>query len=80
MKENYLTQFLNGLKVPGESIPKTIDYLEKNKLGEKKLIFDLKIGEYQDKGIGDVLFLLLTIKIIILLKFQKIYFQYNYQK
>ena len=31
---------------------KTIEYLEKNKLGKKKLILDLKIGEFQDKDIG----------------------------
>ena len=30
------SQFLNGLKVPEESINKTIEYLEKNKIGKKK--------------------------------------------
>ncbi len=34
--------FLNGLKYPDESIIKTIDYLEKNKLGTKKINFRLK--------------------------------------
>jgi len=33
---------LNGLKVPEESIIKTIDILEKNKLGKKKINFRLK--------------------------------------
>jgi len=36
------SQFLNGYKVPNESIIKTIDYLEKNKLGQKKINFRLK--------------------------------------
>ena len=34
--------FLNGLKCPEESIEKTIEHLEKNKLGEKKINFRLK--------------------------------------
>ena len=38
----YNSGFLNGLKVPIESIPKTIDYLEKNNLGKKKVNFRLK--------------------------------------
>ena len=46
------SQFLDGLKCPEDSIPKTIEYLEKNKLGKRKLILDLKIGGYQDKDIG----------------------------
>ncbi len=36
------SSFLDGLKVPDESIIKTIDYLEKNKLGTKKINFRLK--------------------------------------
>ncbi len=36
------SKFLNGLKVPDESIVKTIDYLEKNNLGKKKINFRLK--------------------------------------
>jgi leucyl-tRNA synthetase len=36
------SDFLNGLKAPESSIIKTIDYLEKNKLGEKKINFRLK--------------------------------------
>ena len=36
------SSFLNGLKSPDESIAKTIEYLEKNKLGEKKVNFRLK--------------------------------------
>jgi len=36
------SSFLNGLKCPDESIEKTIDYLEKNKLGKKKINFRLK--------------------------------------
>ena len=35
-------KFLNGLKVPGESILKTIEILEKKKLGKKKINFRLK--------------------------------------
>ena len=40
--EGYLfnSKFLNDLKVPEDSIPKTIEYLEKNNLGKKKLIID----------------------------------------
>ena len=36
------SSFLDGLKCPDESINSTIDYLEKNKLGEKKINFRLK--------------------------------------
>ena len=36
------SSFLNGLKVPNESINKTIEYLEKNNLGEKKINYRLK--------------------------------------
>ncbi len=42
--EGYLfnSKFLDGLKVPGESILKTLDYLEKNNLGKKKINYRLK--------------------------------------
>jgi len=36
------SSFLNGLKCPEESIIKTIEYLEKNKIAEKKINFRLK--------------------------------------
>ncbi len=36
------SSFLNDFKCPDESIIKTIDYLEKNNLGEKKINFRLK--------------------------------------
>ena len=36
------SSFLNNLKCPGESIAKTIDYLEEKKLGERKINFRLK--------------------------------------
>ena len=36
------SDFLNGLKVPDESIMKTIEILEKKKLGKKKINFRLK--------------------------------------
>jgi leucyl-tRNA synthetase len=36
------SSFLNGLKSPEESIIKTIEYLEKNKIAEKKINFRLK--------------------------------------
>ena len=36
------SSFLNGLKCPDESILKTIEYLEKNNLGKKKINFRLK--------------------------------------
>ena len=36
------SEFLNGLKVPSESINETIKYLEKNNLGTKKINFRLK--------------------------------------
>ena len=36
------SSFLNGLKCPDESIINTIEYLEKNNLGEKKINFRLK--------------------------------------
>jgi len=40
--ELFNSQFLNGLKVPTESITKTIEYLEKNNLGKKQTNFRLK--------------------------------------
>tara|TARA_Y100000591_G_scaffold58445_1_gene46882 strand:+ start:799 stop:3336 length:2538 start_codon:yes stop_codon:yes gene_type:complete len=36
------SSFLNGLKVPDESIKRTIEYLEKENLGKKKINFRLK--------------------------------------
>ena len=36
------SKFLNDLKVPDESISKTIDYLEKNDFGERKINYRLK--------------------------------------
>ena len=36
------SDFLNGYKAPDESVLKTIEYLEKNKLGNKKINFRLK--------------------------------------
>ena len=36
------SKFLNGLKVPNESIFKTIEYIEKNNLGKKKINYRLK--------------------------------------
>ena len=53
----YNSKFLDNLKVPDESITKTIDILEKKKLGRKKLILDLRIGVFQDKDIGVVQYL-----------------------
>ena len=38
----YNSKFLDGLKVPNESIIKTIDFLEKNNLGKKKINYRLK--------------------------------------
>ncbi|MBD1173089.1 leucine--tRNA ligase [Pelagibacterales bacterium SAG-MED03] len=36
------SSFLNGLKAPEQSVPKTIDYLESKKIGNKKINFRLK--------------------------------------
>jgi len=38
----YNSKFLNDLKVPSESIIKTIEFLEKNSLGKKKINYRLK--------------------------------------
>jgi len=38
----YNSKFLDGLKVPSESITKTIEFLEKNNLGKKKTNYRLK--------------------------------------
>jgi len=38
----YNSKFLDGLKAPSDSIIKTIEYLEKNNLGEKKTNYRLK--------------------------------------
>ena len=51
------SSFLNGLECPGESINKAIQYLEENNLGQKKINYRLKVGEYQDKDIGVALYL-----------------------
>ena len=40
--EVFNSNFLNGLKVPEESIIKTIEILEKKKLGKKQINFRLK--------------------------------------
>ena len=40
--ELFNSKFLNGLKVPKESISKTIEYLENNNLGKKQTNFRLK--------------------------------------
>ncbi len=40
--EIFNSEFLDGLKVPEESIQKTIDILEKRKIGKKKTTFRLK--------------------------------------
>ena len=40
--ELFNSDFLNGLKVPNESISKTIDHLEKNKIGVRKTNYRLK--------------------------------------
>ena len=40
--EIFNSQFLDGLKVPDESINKTINILEEKKLGKKKVNFRLK--------------------------------------
>ena len=36
------SDFLNDLKAPSESIPKAIEYIEKNKIGQSKINFRLK--------------------------------------
>ena len=36
------SEFLNGLKVPDDSISKTIEILENKKIGKKKIDFRLK--------------------------------------
>ena len=59
----YNSSFLNGLEVPNESIKKTIDYLEKNKIGIRQTNFRLKDWVFQDKDIGVVQFLLFMMKI-----------------
>ena len=43
-EDGYLfnSKFLDGLKVPSKSIPKTIEYIENNKLGQKKTNYRLK--------------------------------------
>ena len=53
------------------SIIKTINYLEENKLGEKKVNFRLKRQNCLVKDIGAVQYQLCTTKMVILIKFQK---------
>ena len=36
------SEYLNGLKVPEESVKKTIEILEEKKIGKKKINFILK--------------------------------------
>ena len=56
------SSFLNNLKVPKESIIKTIEILENKGLGKKLLILDLKIGEYHVKDTGVARYPLHTIQ------------------
>ena len=74
------SSFLNDLKCPEESIVKTINHLEKNNLGKKELILDLKIGVFHVKDIGDVQFQLFMMKIIIHKKFLKKCCRYNFHQ
>ena len=74
------SKFLDNLKVPDESIHKTINYLEENNIGQRKTNYRLKDWGYLVKDIGDVQFQLHMMKIIIQLKFQKICCLFNYQK
>ena len=76
----YNSQFLDGFKAPEESVLEAIKIIENKKLGKKKLILDLRIGEFQDNVIGDVLFPSLTMKIIKLLRFLSRCYLSNYQK
>ena len=47
------SNFLNGLKVPEDSIIKTIDILEEKKLGKKQINFRLKrLGSFKTKILG----------------------------
>ena len=47
------SEFLNDLKVPEESIDQTIDYLEKNNIGHKKINYRLKrLGNIKTKILG----------------------------
>ena len=77
-KEAYLdsgvifnSDILNGFKAPDESIIKTIEILEKRKLGKKKINFRLKTGVSQGRDTRDVQFQSPMTQIIMLLKFQK---------
>ena len=45
------SNFLNGLNIE-EAKEKIINEVEKNNLGKRKTLLDLKIGVFQDRGIG----------------------------
>jgi leucyl-tRNA synthetase len=74
------SSFLNGLKVPEESILKTIEYLENNKLGETKTNFRLKDWGISRQRYGGALSQLCMMKIIILTKYPLKCCQLSYLK
>ena len=49
------SSFLNGLNV-SDAKNKIIEKIVLNKIGEKKTLFRLKTGVFQDNAIGDVLY------------------------
>ena len=55
---------LNTLVAPNESILKTIELLEEQKKGKRKLILDLRTGVFQGNAIGAAQYLLLMMKMI----------------
>ena len=64
------SDFLNNLDAPEKSIEVAIQKIEEKKIGKKKINFRLKDWGFLDKGIGDVLYLLLTIKMVNYIPYQ----------
>ena len=74
------SEFLNGLKAPGQSVIETIKLLEERKIGKEKVNFRLKDWGVSRQRYWGCLYQLLMMKMAILNRFRKINCRLNFQK